>query len=135
MAQMSDATTRRRLTRRETEVLQHLLSVETSGEAEAAVRRMRRQLAEMMVVEEWLCCPSIDLVLGDEHIADEVPPMIEARHRTKPYELLLFPSVDDGVRTLELVHYTDDQLREFPPPDEWHAPTPLWFKGKPLANG
>ncbi len=57
------------------------------------------------------------------HGAEAGPPLIEAWHRSEPYQLFLFASVDGDIRTLELVHYNDDEVDELPPPEEWKAPS------------
>lgn len=48
---------------------------------------------------------------------------MEARHRSKPWELLLFHSESRDLRMLELVHDDGDDVDELPPPEDWGTPT------------
>lgn len=56
------------------------------------------------------------------HGAEAGPPLIEAWHRSKPYQPLLFALVDGAIRTSISSTTTDDEVDELPPLEEWRAP-------------
>lgn len=127
---MTTDSARRRLTDREADIIRHLLSVEAPLHAQSTIGRWQKQLSHLVVVGRWDCCPSIDLTVAPEGplVKEAGPPLIEARHRTLPYELLLFPSEAGDIRTVEIVHY-HLVVDELPPPDEWEAPTMTGLAG------
>lgn len=114
----------RPLTDREEEILRFLLSAPPGpGEGEL-MTDLLRQLDDLSVVEQWDCCPSVDFAVGGERPAkyDEAGPIVDATHRVKPYDLLLFVTTGGRLRTLEIVHYNDDELTEIPAAAEFGPP-------------
>jgi hypothetical protein len=116
---------RQPLTERQREILDFLLSVETTGIAE-----LRRQ-AEVAESRGRItrCCPSITLWVDRTRAprSSIELPVIEAESMERAdtehvFDLLLF--LDDGwLSTLELVHYGEGPgLDEFPPTQAFDAP-------------
>lgn len=102
-----------------------LLGVEPSPEGAEALAALRRQVPDAQVIETWDCCPTIELAVEFEQpgpLSEAGGPIIMARHRSEPYELLLFVTPNNRLRSIELVHYNDDVLTEFPPASDFNVP-------------
>ncbi len=118
----------RPLTDRERSILDHVLSV-----ADARLDPLRRQASTVTAVGRCFCgCATIDLGVDRLHASPAVDlcsPVTEAStEHAREYpdpnycELILF--LDDGwLSSLEIVFYTDDPVREFPPPDRFGPAT------------
>jgi hypothetical protein len=124
---MSRVTARRSLSEREEEILRFLLSVHPPPELVDSVASLWLQLDRARVVERWDCCPTVEFAVRPEvppHLSEAIP-IIQARHRSKAYDLLLFVTKAGDLRSLEIVHYDDDQLDEIPPALEFKPPTTI----------
>lgn len=118
----------RRLTPRERQVLEHLLSLD-----DPRFDPLRAQARAAVVVGECCCgCATVDLHV-DPQLAPAAlgpfrTPAIEARTYMPAmedvqhgYELLLF--VRDGwLESLEIVYYGNTVPTQFPPVSKWDAP-------------
>jgi hypothetical protein len=108
----------KRLTERERDVLDYLLSIEFPGapevRAQAATAQVRERLGPTVMFD-------VDANLPDAHVPHVVP--VECRTRDeRPWDVLLF--VKDGrLDSVELVTYDVGEARELPSPDELQEPT------------
>jgi hypothetical protein len=107
------------LTAREREVLDFLLSVEAEGDYAIDFTALRREVESATVIHTMACCPGFDLAVDERALPGG--PLVHALHRTGAYELNLFVT-KDHLHSVELVHYADEFVTEFPPVSEFNAP-------------
>lgn len=118
-----ELTGERRITPRESEVLHFLLGIDAPPHLRDRIAELRVQAASARVVERWECCPSITFAPPAEGFAGDDHAIVEARHHSEPYELILFVDSAGSLRHLEIVHHAADTLDEFPGLDGFEAPT------------
>ena len=109
-----------------------LLSADFPG-----VEKLRDQAQTARVNGRCECgCAMVGLVVDESlPIADEIQQSnaVDAAGRPRtdggpPPDLILF--VKGGrLSEIEIVWYTDDTIREFPPPEQFERPVALWFNG------
>lgn len=113
-----------------------LLSAEFPG-----VEKLRDQAQTVRVSGRCECgCATVGLVVDESlPVAEEIQQSnaVDAAGRPRADgvpapELILF--VKDGrLSEIEIVWYTDNTVREFPPKQEFESPVALWFDG--YGNG